>query len=525
MLLPELSLYDRTEITVAWIRDKVSGQNLNILTVIEICPKEQPISEAILPNNEDLIYCKRINKNMSLYIARKYDLSPIEALEFFRGNENLQTIVIEGRELKFPAIGHLELEPPKEVPLLISSNLHPDDRALSNILPKRPVDQRVSSLMDVNGSALNRIGHKNLGKITAAIKEVLFVDLIKYQEYIGSFLFSMPNPYLRNHSIRLHHEQTAVIVEFYLRHGMDLKGGEIELVDERRGGQGFVKKISIEQTVHMIPIPYSPEKLRVRIFSPEGVLISEEASHFLMNIHVNMQLAGPTRKIQVTGEDGTAKEQFEVKTFSSDNIDILQDKEQSLHQKLASAEESRMMNQLESQRKFIYFPGNNEDSKQKATEIIRELISRTRERCVICDPYLSGKDVVRFATHVRSRNADIQLLGSAKHLTEKASDGYVNGELLHSAISQLSKHDKSLRIECRVLKGRKKSPLHDRFLIIDEIVYILGSSLNEYGSKATTLFKVPDPRHIQRQVDSWLKESPSLEEWISARTKEADADE
>lgn len=491
-----------------------------------MCPKEQPFSEKIQSNNHGPLYRKKINENLNLFITRKFDLTPVEAIEFYRGSGGIHSVEIESKELNLPRLGRMEQEPPNEVPLLMTSNLFPGDKALSNILPKRPVALRVSSLLDVDGTVLDSIGDRNIGKVTAAIREILFIDLIKYQEYIGSFLLSMPNPYLRKHSVRLNQEQTAVIMELFLRKGMDLNGGEIELIDERRSGQGFVKKVPIQQqTTLVMPIPYSPEKLKIRIFSPTGNLISEKSSHFMKNVHFNMQTVGPTRQIKIKKEDGSIDEEFEVQTYSSEDRTITQNREKSIHQKLSEAEEYRLLDQLEKDRKFIYFPGNSEGSKQKATEIIRGLVANTRERCIICDPYLSGKDVVRFATHVRSRQASIQLIGSAKHLIGKDDNGRVYGDLLQSAIIQLNQQDPALQMACWVLKGRKKSPLHDRFLIIDDHVYILGSSLNEYGSRATTLFKVPDPRPIERQVESWLEESPSLEDWLKQREEEGNQGE
>ena len=59
--------------------------------------------------------------------------------------------------------------------------------------------------------------------------------------------------------------------------------------------------------------------------------------------------------------------------------------------------------------------------------------------------------------------------------------------------------------------------MHDRFIVIDKEVYILGSSLNEFGSRATTLFKVPKPKVLREQVKRWFKnkkQSISIDEWV-----------
>lgn len=523
--MSELTLFEDAEITIAWVWDKTTKQSINIFSVIEMCPKEQPASAAIQSNNNKTVFQKRISGNLTLYITRLFKVNQVEALEFYRGSGNVHSLDIEGKPLQMSSMGRMIQDPPNEIPLLIEANLYPDDQALSNLLPKRPVAQRVCSLLDMNESTYRHIGDKNMKKVSDTIKDVLSINLMKYPEYTGSFLLSMPNPYLRGKAIQLYHEQTAIIVELYLRKGRDLRGGMIEITDERKGGQGFMEKAVISQPYLVIPIPYPPEKLRVRLFSPQGVLLSEKSNYFMNKLQLNMHIAGPTRSINLKGKDGETIDAFEVPTYSSERSIIDAEDEASIHAKLAKADELRLLERLEETNTFVYFPGNNDESKRKAAQVVRKLISETSENCIICDPYLSGSDVVRYATHVRNSGAEIKLLSSANFLTRKSTEGERQGDILYSTIQQLKQQDPTLKITCKVLLGNKKSPLHDRFLLIDEKVYILGSSLNEFGSRATTLFSVPDARKIERQVDSWWEDSPTLDKWIASRRQDGDESE
>lgn len=521
----KLSLFDRSELTIVWVHDKIADKMLNVFSVIEMCPKEQPISKEIQSDDNNKTLLRRsINKNLTLYITRLFYFSPREALEFYRGSENFRSFKIGGNLLDLHSVGKMEQEPPNEIPLLIQANLYPDDKALANLLPKRPVAQRVCSLLDSNESTYQWLGNKNAVKISTIVKDVLGIDIIKYSEYIGSFLLSMPNPYLRKMKTKLSHDETAVIIELYLRKDMDLAGGEIHITDERKNGKGFTRKVEIGHSHLIIAIPYSPEKLRIRLFSPEGILLNEESSYFMKKLELNMHIAGPTNFVHLQGENGELIEKSKISTYSSHRSIVEAENEASIHDKLAMANDYRLLDRLEETYTFIYFEGNSDESKRKATEIIRELISQTNEECTICDPYLSGKDVARYATHVRNRGAVIRLLSSASFLTRKSESGSdkSQGEILNSVLQQLKKYDSSLKMSCKVLSGNKKSPLHDRFLIIDQKVYILGSSLNEFGSRSTTLFRVPDARKIERQVDLWWKDSPILDEWLNSRREDGE---
>lgn len=67
------------------------------------------------------------------------------------------------------------------------------------------------------------------------------------------------------------------------------------------------------------------------------------------------------------------------------------------------------------------------------------------------------------------------------------------------------------KIECRVLKGNDRSPLHDRYIVIDNTAYLLGSSFNEFGTRATTLIKVPAPEVMIKKAEEWWnKNSKSI---------------
>ena len=75
------------------------------------------------------------------------------------------------------------------------------------------------------------------------------------------------------------------------------------------------------------------------------------------------------------------------------------------------------------------------------------------------------------------------------------------------------------KIECRVLRG-EKSPLHDRFLVIDDNVYLLGSSLNEVGNRTTTISRVPAPGEMIDQAESWWaddKACPAIADLVAER--------
>lgn len=56
--------------------------------------------------------------------------------------------------------------------------------------------------------------------------------------------------------------------------------------------------------------------------------------------------------------------------------------------------------------------------------------------------------------------------------------------------------------------------VHDRFIIVDNDVWCLGTSLNNLGNKDTVIFKSPNPQAFIGRVKEWEQgKTPLIKEW------------
>ena len=55
--------------------------------------------------------------------------------------------------------------------------------------------------------------------------------------------------------------------------------------------------------------------------------------------------------------------------------------------------------------------------------------------------------------------------------------------------------------------------IHDRFIIIDDVVYCLGSSLNSFGKYDTVLYKSPNSKAVIERVQYWRKGAKLVYHW------------
>jgi hypothetical protein len=70
--------------------------------------------------------------------------------------------------------------------------------------------------------------------------------------------------------------------------------------------------------------------------------------------------------------------------------------------------------------------------------------------------------------------------------------------------------------EVRVMTGDRPA-VHDRFLAVDDTIWHLGSSLNEFGSRGTMLLALPDPDAIRGDLLKAWNEAEALSVWIEKR--------
>ena len=69
----------------------------------------------------------------------------------------------------------------------------------------------------------------------------------------------------------------------------------------------------------------------------------------------------------------------------------------------------------------------------------------------------------------------------------------------------------------RIMRGTPA--LHDRFLRIDDELWMLGSSLNSFGGRGTMLLRVPDPEPVLNDLEQIWANSQDFAEWLSERRR------
>ena len=179
----------------------------------------------------------------------------------------------------------------------------------------------------------------------------------------------------------------------------------------------------------------------------------------------------------------------------------------------------------------------NDGERTAALAFIRTRIGRARFSVLVADPYFGANQILQFLHAVSRTSVDFTLLTSrlafeyeagesrTEHVPDDARLGTARApkrdteahrlNAFASAVSSLARRGIK-NAQALVLVG-KTPPLHDRFLVIDGVVWFLGNSLNTLGERASLILQVPDPEPIVRRLERMKAQALPFNEYASRR--------
>ncbi len=378
-------------------------------------------------------------------------------------------------------------------------------------------------------------------KIIEKYKEEIGWNFNEYIEFIGSFWFVLPNPIYKNIETHLDYEKANteeenIIVSFEPRNFRNLNEISVVCLEKRNIGYRLLNKLPIKGNYLELSVKENCENLGILVLCDKRGLISYYPyTSFIRKINVDFRIK--TADISIEKHDksgiihiyrnnfyGNIEEVYIGETLNSDN---------SLNQKNTNIQTLKYKHwpqEKESNQKLF---GPNNGGKERATEYIRSLINSANHQITIIDPYFAENELILFATAISNSNVYIKIITSKTHLESKISNEtnkFKHKNIITNFINKLSEIFIS-KIKFKRLESFKKSIIvgeykqfreklqlpenklsinlmigkepifHDRFLIIDSDVYLLGSSLNSIGGRISMIIKIESNQLIQEIED------------------------
>lgn len=511
--------YKKARRTILLAHDRLTENFYHLFSVIELLPED--ISDFSLDrtgwkNNTQRSTISTKKSDFTFYLVIEDIDSVDEAILSF---ERPFDTIVDNKQINYFNDSFIK-EPESLFPLVLQSNFH-DESNIGSILPKRQSGMYVWSKIDHERTTQSKFDNDELSRNTEAMSQLtsdwLGFDIWNKSEHIGNIYLSAPNPYFRDLDITLCKDPIGIFYHLYLRNGITEKF-TARVLDKRGDNIALDKTFVLQNNIGLLQLPHEPHQTSISIYNTKGDLVmATKPAVFIKSMQFEMQMKQADYQINIQKPDGSVETSLVPKFSKERPLNVGKKVDFNAAYYFKQSGEKRQHINHEKIKEFIFYPGGKTGAekvnlKAKAKEDIREIINRAKDNCYLCDPYFGLLDLVYFAFHIKNTGVKLTILASKEYTTkEKAKE-------IEEAINEYNKKPFQ-KIEFRLLVG--KSILHDRFIVADTNVWVIGSSFNEFGNRATSIGKVPKSSDniIIREIEKWIHSaeySQSLEKYINS---------
>lgn len=389
--------------------------------------------------------------------------------------------------------------------------LHDDKDELCALLPKRHYSAFVNYCKPgERGEAVELVLNSDLLRKQLRDLSVrnLGYDLTKNPNFWGTYVFATYNPIYDTLSFREDSDALGLYCRVNYREGRHDKISLVIRGLDNNNNTLFDKLMCTEEGIFLYHISFDKpfHHLDITVYdAAKKVIDYYPYVVFIHSIQVSMQVK--SKEMVITDEEGntlkTVEKYVEEKPLvvgSESQIDSLWDtSDEFAYEKLEKALD------------FVFFEGGKESSVQatnrdKAKDCIMRILNSAHRVCYLCDVYFDASAFRDFIWEMKCLSVEVRIISSKADLNaDKKSELKALIEEYNGKVGG--------KVFCRLLRG-EETILHDRFIVADDNVWMLGCSLNTFGRKATTLIRVPKAyrKKLIDTAEKWWNDSNYSEE-------------
>ncbi len=324
----------------------------------------------------------------------------------------------------------------------------------------------------------------DLEKARTFFMSEVHIDLLSRSVLLGSCHLRLPNPVYRSLHQRVGSDWRSVTFELEPYPDQALDGLELTFWNRRSWGATSVRRMKLQPGLNTLDVPEGVEEVAHAVTcARRGLLKQSRASGFIASFAISMNVVSEERRVE------TPKGRYNVGVVGhSEPIHVGTPRPANALTRLADDEGTQRTQKAWSAAAFRWFDNDT----LRATQAIRDIIQSAAKSVDLLDPYFGHRDLLEFALATTKHGLPFRVLTSADFCTsgEEPDLKIERGDALATTLDSVRRQDPRLNIEIKVMPGQK-SPVHDRFLIVDRTVWVLGASLNEFGSRGSLLMKLP----------------------------------
>jgi hypothetical protein len=204
---------------------------------------------------------------------------------------------------------------------------------------------------------------------------------------------------------------------------------------------------------------------------------------------------------------------------------------------LQEARKDRLQRQSAPQRLFGVHEADKDDltgddlarMRGEAESYVANLVAGAQRRVIFVDPDFGLRELQYYALRVLRDGVEVTILTGAPHMRkarpddsaeeappeEQTASSVPPGVLLLAQLRHVQGRLGPGAPKVLVMSDSRKPVFHDRFLVIDDIVWASGPSFNELGERIGLISQVHEPRIVIAAIERALARSKPLADWIA----------
>ncbi|WP_274630120.1 VPA1262 family N-terminal domain-containing protein [Arvimicrobium flavum] len=518
--ISNLDAYHSAIVRIATVRDNSGGGHAYLLFAsIELIAAGRPVPESTPTNERGLPHVYR-SKATDLNLAfRRVALDAVGAVAWYRSlaqNPTLPIPQLEAERGKYdgtairaaPLVDEPtwpSLSTPLADPTLFGSA---DDFYPTPFIGPGARPARVHRQLAARTPLIERVIEDP--DVRTWLRQRIHFDVARHDELVGGAVLVVPDPdvrAVRTFMTRNADGQEHLVGEVLARRGRTLRDLTLTLFEERFGAMHLFNTSKVANTLVIVPTSDQLEHTGHALSHIErGLVDQRKALPYIRSIGLNMGVIG--RRVRIETQEGRRKASKPVAhdinevTRATDTIGLrsASTTPRDAISRFYESSERRQQQRLARRQDLQWF-----DRRDTALSFIRGRIGNARETVLIIDPYADGKDLFDFGHFVTRVDIQLRLLTSS--LPFKNDSMMQAG--FREALRSFSKRGLPTP-EIKIMRGGKKPPIHDRFLLIDGDVWLSGNSLNTIGTRASVMIKLPDPGAVRKRLERLFAEAKSI---------------
>ena len=478
------------EITLFWLRNDTTMQFRLVLSITELIPCNQLLSPPLEGENGTFLGLP-LGEGKMLQCTRVF-CTVDEALESFQFHNwerfHIPSFKLASNFQRNPSQGYALIPSKSQVPLGMKAP------SLCKILPNRSTSFRGCAFIDGNRETERCFTATEKEKAVTWMKELCDIDLETYPEFWGTSVLCMTDPFLWQ--IRFFPSLTGQgrIVLFFPRDNQTLEGMRYQVQWESVLGNASTPMEIITSEVLSLPNLPSNQNPQLKVWSQKGELLE--------SVPMSAWCSG---SFQSTWHHRILPNRKQVPVWPPEFYQRKPAEDKNL---IERETERRTLEDLEKKRRFVYFHNGEE---KKAQEIVGELLASAGREIVICDMYFD-EEAIQKVVKGWVRCDRLVCFGSAKHFFPFEKNRKNSVKSFDGVKREFKNIKKTGTIKNLEVYSLSKG-VHDRFIIIDDVVYCLGSSLNSFGKYDNVLYISPNSKAVIERVQYWRKGAKLVYHW------------